>query len=164
VDLSHAEILAFLDAPKVVPESAPMRWTKRNVNAFLSRLPLEFRGIRVGELFLMTSVATRRCWRFKVLRQRSEVLRWDFTVPPSRHRNASTCGADLPRVVTALEHEHLWHPDAGLDCARPLTGLSEVDHREALDAFCRRAKIDMRNRYVSPPPMSEQLAFDDQRN
>lgn len=164
VTIDQSEIVAFLAADKVVLPATLMRWTRRNPNSYIARLPVEFRGMRVGELFLMASVATERCWRFKLLRQRAEILRWDFTVPPSRHRNALSCGAGFERNVYDLEHEHLWQPGEGLECATGLTGLADLDHRGALEAFSRRAKIDMQAPYVSPPQLSEQLAFDDKRS
>lgn len=160
MSMSANDVGVFLDAEKQVPRDTSMRWTRRNLHTYTARMAIEAGGVGVGEVFLVVSVALDRLWSFKVLRRRAEILRWDFTAPPTRHRNSRGCGDGYPRIVRALEHEHLWHPTEGMNCATPLSGLADLDHRGALDAFCRRAKIDTTlGVYASPPPAGEQLAF-----
>jgi hypothetical protein len=159
MSISSNDVAAFLDAEKRIAQSAAMRWTRRNLHTYTSRMAIESGGAAVGEVFFVFSVALDRNWSFKVLRRRAEILRWDFTVPPTRHRNSTACGDRYPRVVRALEHEHLWHPTQELDCVTPLSGLADLDHKAALDAFCGRAKIDMESAYTAPPPHGEQLAL-----
>ncbi len=161
MSISPNNVAEFLDTEKLIPSSASMRWSRRNLHNYTARLAIEAGGVGVGEVFLVYSVAVERCWRFKVLRRRAEILRWDFTTPPCRHRNRVACGDGYARTVRALEHEHLWHPTEGLACVTALDGLADLDHKAALDAFCRRAKIDMEPLYTRPPEQGEQLALDD---
>lgn len=161
MSISQGDVTTFLDADKSVPSNSSMRWTKRNVHVYMSRMPIAYGSVRVGELILLTNIAAERRWIFKILRRRAEILRWDFASPPYRHRNRRACGERFERTVRALEHEHLWHPTEGLDCVRALSGLGNADHARALGAFCGRAKIDVEPVYTAPPPPGEQLAFDD---
>ena len=153
------DVAAFLDAEKLIAPDTTMRWTRRNLHTFVSRMAIESGGVGVGEVFLVVSVAMERTWTFKVLRRRAEILRWDFASPPVRHRNRAGCGDCFRRNLRALEHEHLWHPTEGLDCSAALEGLGDLDHEAALDAFCRRAKIEMKSAYAAPPQQGEQLAL-----
>lgn len=160
MSISTSDVAAFLDAEKQIASGTSMRWTRRNLHTYTARMTIESGSIGVGEVFLVVNVALDRWWSFKVLRRRDEILRWDFAMPPTRHRNSGGCGDGYPRIVRTLEHEHLWHPTEGMNCAAPLSGLGVVDHRGALDAFCRRAKIGMTpGAYTSPPPTGEQLAL-----
>lgn len=161
MSISPSDVTVFLDAEKQISSSASMRWSRRNLHTYIARMPIESGGVGVGEVFLVYSVAVEREWRFRVLRRRAEILRWDFTTPPCRHRNRAACGDGYAGKVTALEHEHLWHPTEGMDCARALDGLADLDHQAAFDAFCRRAKIDVEPLYTRPPEQGEQLALDD---
>jgi hypothetical protein len=159
MSISPNDVAAFLDADKRIAPSVSMRWTRRNLHTYTARMAIESGGVGVGEVFLVFSVALERCWTFKVLRRRAEILRWDFAMAPARHRNSAACGEGFERNLRALEHEHLWHPTQGLDCATALSGVGGLDHRNALDAFCRRANIDMEPAYTAPPPQGEQLAL-----
>ena len=136
MSISPNDVAVFLDAEKRIAQSTSMKWTRRNLHTYTARMAIESGGVGVGEVFLVVSVALERCWTFKVLRRRAEILRWDFATPPTRHRNAAGCGDGFERNLRALEHEHLWHPTEGLDCAAALSGLGDLDHKGALDAFC----------------------------
>lgn len=159
VAISQDDVDRFLAMPKTAPADARMRWISRNIHNRRCHVPVESDGIRVGELILIANVALPRHWTFKLLRRRSEVLRWDLSTGPVRHRNPLACGEHFPGTVRALEHEHVWRARTNLRCAAPLAGLADSTHREALEAFCDRANITMLTPYEPRPPLGEQMTL-----
>lgn len=161
--LTASDVHGFLAEPKTTPAGA-MRWTERSLHVRMCRVPLEVDGARVGELLMIVNVALPRAWNFKVMRRGEEVLRWDFACGPCRHRNRKACvEAGLPKIVQALEQEHLWRPGAGMSCAEPLPGEhSASSHQDVLDALCRRAMIKVEVSYEPPPATGEQLTLDEE--
>jgi hypothetical protein len=162
--LTASDVQRFLTEPKATT-SGRMRWTDRNLHVRMSRTPVEADGARVGELFLIANVALERAWTFKLLRRGEEVLRWDFTTTPYRHRNQRACVvAGLPKVVREPQHEHLWRPGAGTDCAEALPAnlAALTSHEQVLNAFCERAIITLEVSYQPPPPTGEQLTLDEE--
>lgn len=149
----------FLRADKRVPVSERMTWRRRNEAMVFSRLGLESGGATVGELVLLVSLVVARDWNFKLLRRGEELLRWDLTVPPTRHSNPPGRPPEFPGKVRELEHEHRWVQGFGMNCAAPLTlaGDTTGDHRQALAAFCDRGNISFETSYEPPPPPGEQL-------
>lgn len=153
-----AEIVAeFLAAAKIITPARRLNWTRRNAGHFVARVGVEAGGATVGELVLVVGVVVSRNWSFKLLRRGEEVLRWDLTSPPARHSNPPGRPAGFPGTVRELEHEHRWVDGLGMRCAVPLTVSG--DHRQTLEAFCDRAKIDFQAPYDAPPPPGEQLQF-----
>jgi hypothetical protein len=159
VALTLAEVETFIEAPKVAPADRAMSWQARNKHNRRCHVPVEAGGARVGEVVLVVNVAVRRHFNFALLRGREAVLRWDFAMPPARHRNPRSAAGFEPRI-RATEHEHVWRPGLDLDCVVALDGLGEHDHRQAFEAFCDRANIDLRTLYVPPPPLGEQLTLE----
>lgn len=157
--LTQADVDQFLAADKSTAAGSRMRWISRNIHNRRCHVAVEAEGIRVGELILIANVALARHWTFMLLRRRAEILRWDLVMPPYRHRNPKMCGDGYPRVVRQLEHEHLWRDGCGTRCVRPVADLATSTHREAMDAFCERAKIKVQPPYDPPPPVGEQLSL-----
>jgi hypothetical protein len=155
VAITEADVEAFLDAAKVIPADANMRWRARNAHNQRCHLPVEADGVGVGEVVMVVNTSLTRHWTFKLLRRRDEVLRWDFRRSPTRHRNPQECGGEFERVVREQEHEHIWREATGnVDCARALHGVSSVAHDQAFMAFCARAKIAPHIAY-QPPPLQQ---------
>ena len=123
----------------------------------MARLPVVSRGVRRGELVLVFHLDHPRHWTFKLLRQASEVLRWDAQPPPNSHRNPPPRPPGWPRKFRDHDHEHIWHPQFDMTLARPETQLEQApNHASAFIAFCERANIDPGSSY-QPPPSDEQL-------
>lgn len=158
--LTLPDVEAFIEAPKIAPGDRAMSWRARNVHNRRCHVPLEAGGARVGEVVLIVNVALGRHFTFALLRRRDAVLRWDFASPPVRHRNRGECGPGFEATIRALEHEHVWRPGLDLHCVVPLTGLAELDHRQAFQVFCDRANIALHSLYVPPPPLGEQLSLE----
>lgn len=160
VALTMADVEAFIAARKVAPSDRTMSWRVRNVHNRRCHVALEAGGARVGEVLLIFNVALGRHFSFVLLRRREALLRWDFAMPPVRHRNPQACGPAFERTVRALEHEHRWQPGLDLHCVTVLEGLAEHDHRQAFQAFCDRANIALEAVYVAPPELGEQLSLE----
>jgi len=86
MDLSQAEVDAFMEAEKVVPDR-PMIWAQATPREATWNGPLEVGGVGVGNLFLRANLAVDRHWTFKVLYHGTDVYRLDVRPPPVRHSN-----------------------------------------------------------------------------
>jgi hypothetical protein len=150
VQLSQGEVDAFMAAEKAVPATSALAWRNLSGSQLLWRGPIEVQGAQVGQVTFFVNPKFVRSWIF-ALSFHDEIV-YEVHVRPVKagHGNPPGRPAHFPRRVTSAEHEHLWIEGLETRCALPLDGYENADHRDMLDLFCNRARINFGPEYVDP--------------
>lgn len=148
--LSQGEVDRFMAAQKAVAEPSSLDWRQLSPTQLLWRGLVEAGGAQVGQVTLFVNPAFLRAWVF-ALSLHDEIV-YQIHVRPLKagHGNPPGRPDRFPRRVTSAEHEHLWIEGLETRCALPIDGCEQASHREMLDLFCNRARIDFRPTYVDP--------------
>jgi hypothetical protein len=161
--LSQKDVDAFMAAQKVVPSTMPggtshrMTWDQSDPLRCLWGAPVEVNAIQVGELVLFMHPQIERTWRFKLDLHGEEVYRWDIRPIRAGHTNPKGgCPEGFSNgKVRGKEHEHVWAPNLGCNCAGDLYGLDTSTHERMFVQFCVRTRLDCGPDYVAPTPNRE---------
>ncbi|MDP8908028.1 MAG: hypothetical protein M3N47_02695 [Chloroflexota bacterium] len=135
-----------------------MTWPTTGADSSTCTMPVAIDGESVGTLRITIKRSVPRNWKFKLSLRREEVLSWHFTQHAGRHTNPPACGPGFKPKVHGRQQEHCWSPVVGrCRCARELPPRLDAidDLRDALGAFCDRARIDFEPPF-SPPATGEQ--------
>jgi hypothetical protein len=146
VVLKQADADAYIAAPKLVMSPRTMNWRSVSIDVLQWDALVESEEVIRGRLWLDFNVATGK-YGFNLQLHGRPVYGWHFR-PHGRHRN-SGCPSDFPANV-GYPHEQFYIEGRGYHCARLLTGLGGMSHKEHLRAFCTRANIDFRPTYAAP--------------
>lgn len=150
--LTQAVVDEFLAAPKLVERPREINWRQDGVDLLRWDALVETEGVVRGRIWLDFNRTLGR-YAFNLQLHGTPVYGWHFR-PSGRHRNPQQCGPSFPRNV-GYPHEQFWVEGRGFRCAKPLTEVGGMSHKEHLRAFCERARIDLRPLY-RPPIAGEQ--------
>lgn len=157
--LDEGDVAAFMAAPKSMV--GQMEWIGRHGGgSAVAQVPLEHRGLIIGDLIAVQISGAPRSWKFKLRMEGTQVLRWEYMPPGTirRHRNPRPLPIGFERTDRSLVHEHPYIEGQCGRYSRPLPpDVDAVRHEDAFQAFCAHANISP-DGYVEPPtPQLEML-------
>jgi hypothetical protein len=151
VELTQREVDDFMAADKVVADNSPMAWKTVSESSVLYRGPVEVGAAQVGQVALYVNPNFLRHWFYALSFHDEIVYEVHVSPPPTGHGNPPDRPKPrFPRRVTSAEHEHIWIEGLETRCALPMDGFEQATHREMLDEFCKRARIEFRPEYRDP--------------